>query len=372
MEVVKLIEVTAIIIHARDDIKLTKKSKRLFVKRHGNLYEEFISFENMKAAIISAVKGKETRKDVKDFIDNGKEKLAELNRILADGWVPSEYRITTIQDKGKVRTLSIAPFFPDRIIHHMINNILEKIYYPIFIRDTYQCIKGRGTHQAIAKTSEYMAPPENNWALKVDISKYYPSVDNEILKAKLKRKIKDTAFLELLDSLVDSHIGLPLGNHTSQLLGNIYLSELDHELKSISKYYLRYADDLVILGDKTTVITAFNAITEYCLCNKLKLNPSTQYFNLSKRNLEFLGFRFFKYGRNGVYVKPKKIKLIPRQLNPMQKASVYGWLKNSKSLMYLTKMFFVEINSPKKHFIHKYIRDKVIPKDKYHKLTLEA
>lgn len=335
------------------------------MKRHGNLYEKFISDENIINSIESAINGKKDRRDVKKFLNHIGAKTRELKTILENGWIPSGYTQKIIKDKGKNRTLSIPPFFPDRIIHHMINNILNGIYIPILIKDTYQCIQGRGTHKAVNKTLEYIRIPNNTWVMKIDISKYYPSVDNEVLKQKLGRKIKDPKFKTVLYTLIDSHKGLPLGNHTSQLLGNIYLNDLDHSMKQLSKYYIRYADDIVIFGDKVIMVKALNILSLYCNECKLILNPSTQYFNLSKRYLNFLGFRFYKYGINSSYIRPKKSKLVFRELLAEQKASMYGWIKESKASIYIVKIFFEELNSRSKHFIKDFFRSSVFKYYKY-------
>lgn len=329
------------------------------MKRHKNIYKDFVSDENILKAILSAVKGKKHRQDVKSFMGDIKNKVNELKGILAQGWIPSPYRNKIIRDKGKERLLSIAPFFPDRIIHHMVNNSLEKIYMPIFISDTYQCIKGRGTHKAINKTKQYMKVEENAWVLKLDIKKYYPNVDNEILKQKLRRKIKDLQFLSVVDSIIDSHKGLPLGNHTSQLLGNIYLNDIDHLIKSKCKYYVRYADDLVIMGDKSTVSDTYDIIKNSLNVHKLELNMSTQKFCLKDRHLSFLGFVYDKYGRNGVYIRPKKQKLIQREYSSEQKASLFGWVKGAKSVVFLHKLFRFELYIQKKpNYVYRFLIDK--------------
>lgn len=213
------------------------------MKRVGFLWSKFVSDENITLAYVQALKKIKHLKKRQFYIENQEAlKLKIKNSLENKTWVHSPYVQKVICDKGKQRTISIAKFYPDRIIHNMINNILEEVFVPKFISDTYQCIKGRGTHKAIAKAVKYVKLHSDEYCLKLDLAKYYPSIPNDLLLQKLERKIKDKKFLDVLTELINSTTGLPIGNHTSQILGNIFLMDFDHKVKEQSKFYIRYAD----------------------------------------------------------------------------------------------------------------------------------
>src|SRR5690606_15310200 len=140
----------------------------------------------------------------------------------------------------KERLVYRLPYFPDRITHHAIMNVLEPIFVANLTTDTYSCIKGRGIHACANAVKKALKDvPSTKYCLKLDITKFYPSVDHEILKALLRRKFKDQDLLELLDEIIDSAPGLPIGNYLSQYLANFYLSYFDHWIKEKKrvKYY---------------------------------------------------------------------------------------------------------------------------------------
>lgn len=329
------------------------------MKRKGYLWEQFISKENIASAFYASIKGKTHRKDVKRILESPDIHLQQILTTFEEGsWIPSPYTTKLIHDKNKIRELSIPPFYPDRIIHHMINQILEPLFVPSFIKDTYQCIKGRGVHKAIKKAESNMQSGNWGYVLKVDIRKFYPNIDNTILKQKIARKIKDTRFLNVVNALIDSSKGVPIGNHTSQLLANIYLHDLDHLMKSISKSYIRYADDFIMMfKTKEEAKKAFSVFKEYSELNNLKVNPSSQYFDINARTLVFLGFRMYE-----THTRPnKRILQVDTTKNKHfeSKASIFGWIKESKSTIFLVKVFLVEINSKRKHFIKYHIRKRI-------------
>ena len=125
-------------------------------------------------------------------------------------------------------------------------NVLEPIWVKTFISTSYACIKGRGIHAGVRDVKEVLKDVEGTkYCLSWDIKKYYPSIDNEIMKLKVRKKIGDERLLKVLDEIIDSAEGLPIGNYLSQYLANVYLNDFDHWLKEVKKvkYYFRYADD---------------------------------------------------------------------------------------------------------------------------------
>lgn len=130
---------------------------------------------------------------------------------------------------------------PDRILHHAIMNILEPIWVSVFTKDTYSCIKGRGIHGAMRNVKRAIKDRENaRYCLKIDIRKFYPSIDHDVLKAIIRRKIKCKDTLALLDTIIDSTDGVPIGNYLSQYFANLMLAYFDHWIKEEKRVRPRF------------------------------------------------------------------------------------------------------------------------------------
>ena len=155
----------------------------------------------------------------------------------------------------KVRVI-FAPTYRDKVVQHMVNNMLRDFYEPKFIYDSYSCIRGKGNQAAVKRIQMFQNSAydvyDDPYHLKLDISKFFYTIDRAILKKILRKKIKGPYTLALLDQIIDSFhepLGLPLGNLTSQLFANIYLNEIDQLIKRKYKvrYYVRYADDMFLI-----------------------------------------------------------------------------------------------------------------------------
>lgn len=222
------------------------------MKRIGNLYEKIASLKNLQEADVKAQKGKANQYGVMLHNQNKEGNLLILqDKLVSKTYRTSTYDIFTIHEP-KERIVYRLPFFPDRITHHAIMNVLEPIFVSTFTADTYSCIKERGIHRLLHNLKHDLKDTEGTrYCLKFDIKKFYPSIDHDTLKMLLRRKFKDADLLWLLDEIIDSAPGLPIGNYLSQYLANFYLSYFDHWIKEEKreKYYYRYADDIVILGN---------------------------------------------------------------------------------------------------------------------------
>ena len=221
------------------------------MKRLNNLFEKICSIENLHLADAKARKGKSAQYGVRLHDKNKEVNILMLHAMLKNKtYKTSAYKTFTITEP-KERLVFCLPYFPDRITHHAIMNILEPVFTSMFTNDTYSCIKGKGIHAAAKSLQRYLKDVSGTqYCLKLDIKKFYPNIDHEILKQLLRRKIKDADLLWLLDEIIDSAEGLPIGNYLSQYFANFYLTHFDHWLKETIgvKYYLRYADDLVFSG----------------------------------------------------------------------------------------------------------------------------
>lgn len=267
------------------------------MKRFGNLYYRICDIDNLYLAYTKARKGKGNTYGVIQFEKELDDNINALHKELLEGkYVTSEYQTFIIHDP-KEREIYRLPF-RDRVVHHAIMNILEDIWTPIFISHTYSCIKGRGIHGSMKHLKKDLKDIRNTkYCLKMDIRKYYPSIDHLILKNIVRKKIKDKRLLELLDGIIDSAPGIPIGNYLSQFFANLYLSYFDHWLKEGRriKYYYRYADDMVILAsNKETLHSLLGEIKLYLHNNlRLDLKDNYQIFPVDNRGIDFVGYVFF-------------------------------------------------------------------------------
>lgn len=270
------------------------------MKRFGNLYPKVYDMENIRLAHQNARKGKAHYKEVQQ-IDAEPEKyfLMIQNMLKNKTFKNSKYVVFKKMDKGKEREIYKLPYFPDRIIHHCIMQVVESIWTKTLITDTYACIKGRGLHKCVRKIQKLLIKNKNlKYCLKIDISKFYPSVDHDILKNIIKKKIKDKDLLLLLNNIIDSAKGIPIGNYLSQHFGNLYLSNIDHYIKEVlkCKNYFRYSDDMVILDkDKNYLFKILSIIRHKIYRNLLIIKNNYQVFPINKRGVDFLGYRIFFY-----------------------------------------------------------------------------
>lgn len=315
------------------------------IKRLNNLYTKICDFENIKIAHRNASRGKHWYKEVKMVNSDPEKYLTELqNQLINKTYKTSEYEIFTRDDGVKKREIYKLPYYPDRIVHWAILQVIEPILLKNLITNTYSAIPNRGIHYGMqrVKSDIYNDPEGCKYCLKLDIRKYYPSINHEILKQKYRRLFKDKDLLWLLDEIVDSvneNEGVPIGNYLSQYFGNFYLSSFDHWIKEEKhvKYYHRYMDDMVIFGgSKEELHQLFDDIQEYVSKElKLHIKDNWQIFPTQVRGVDFLGYRFFgKYTlvRKRTY-KNMKRKMIQYAkydtLNYNQKCSVVsyeGWL----------------------------------------------
>ena len=311
------------------------------MKRNGNLYQKVASIDNLIEAERKARKGKKDQYGVKLF-ERDKERLfQELRSLLLEKrFKTSVYKTFKIWEP-KERIIFRLPYYPDRIVHHAIMNVVEEIFVSNFTADTYSCIKGRGIHGALKSVQKALLDIDGTqYCLKLDIRKFYPSIDHDILKKKLRRKFKDEDFLWLLDEIIDSTEGVPIGNYLSQFFANFYLSGLDHWLKEVKKvkYYFRYADDIVILsGSKEELHELLSEIRDYLSDElKLELKPNYQVFPVCSRGIDFVGYVIYHtHVLLRKSIKKRFARKVSIGIRDGSWGSYEGWTRhcNSKHLM---------------------------------------
>jgi RNA-directed DNA polymerase len=269
------------------------------MKRYGYLFERICSMENLIEAHRNARRGKSFYRDVR-MVDADPEKyLAQIQKILTERtYRTSGYIVFKKMDKKKEREIFSLPYYPDRIIQWAIVQILEPIWMKTLISDTYSSLKGRGIHSALEKLKRVLQHREDTqYCLKLDVKKFYPSMNHKILKKILRRKIKDWDVLNLLDEIIDSAEGVPIGNYLSQYFGNLYLNLFDHWIKEENgvHYYFRYCDDMIILGrDKPSLHRLLRSIMKFFRKHlNLSVKGNWQVFPTFVRGIDFLGYRCF-------------------------------------------------------------------------------
>lgn len=319
------------------------------MKRLNNLYEKICSIENLQLADDIARKGKLKQPGVIEHDKNREANLLILRELLlSKSYKTSPYHIFTIREP-KERQIYRLPYFPDRITHHAVMTIMEAVFVSTFTTDTYSCIKGKGIHAAQKAVEKALKNvPETQFCLKLDLKKFYPNIDHDILKSLLRRKLKDPNLLWLLDEIIDSTSGLPIGNYLSQYFANFYLSYFDHWIKETKavNYYFRYADDLVFLsGDKDYLHKLLAEIREY-LAGELKLTVKGNYqvFPVASRSIDFVGYRFYHTHTLLRKTIKKSFARAVKAKKPKASIAAYkGWAKHCDSRHLLKKLLPHEI-----------------------------
>ena len=273
-------------------------------KKFGHTFENIISIDNLLAAWKEFRHDKKDKRDVLIFGSHLMDNIISLHQELANhSYVHGAYQAFNISDP-KPRNIHKATV-RDRLFHHAIYRQLYPFFNNTFISDSYSCRLRKGTHRALNRLRSFAYKESQNhkktvYVLKCDIRKFFANIDHGILIEVLKKYISDQDILWLLGSVIESfssvkqNVGLPLGNLTSQLLVNIYMNEFDqfvkHKLKA--KYYIRYADDFVILSRDRRLLEKILKQIEEFLAEKLRLNlhPDKVSIHTIASGIDFLGW----------------------------------------------------------------------------------
>lgn len=325
------------------------------MKRIGYLHEKVCNWDNIELADKNARKHKTKSYGVQLHDRNAfKENLDLLYDLQECKYKTSEYTTFKIYEP-KERIIYRLPYYPDRIAHHALMNILEPIWNKIFIKHTYSCIKERGIHKLAKDLKKVLRrfPDETTYCLKLDIRKFYPSINHDILYNDIiKRKIKDPYLLEILKEIIYSADGVPIGNYLSQYFANLYLAYFDHWVKEQlkCKFYFRYADDIVILSDNKEFLHDTLKKIKVYLKDKLALDikPNYQVFPVEARGIDFVGYVFrHNYTLLRKSIKLKILKLIKDRFKGKitgvkagrSLKSYYGWIKHCDGHNFLDKLY---------------------------------
>lgn len=321
------------------------------------MYNNIISIENLLLSWREFLKGKRKRKDVAEFSLNFFDNIIQLHQELKSRtYKHGGYQAFRINDP-KPRDIHKANV-RDRLIHHAIYRILYSYFDKKFIFDSYSCRLEKGTHKAINRSRFYYRKVGRNntktcWILKCDIKKFFANIDHQTLKDVLAKHIKDKNVLWLLVQIIDSFntrerrgVGLPLGNLTSQLFVNIYMNEFDQFVKRNLKieYYIRYADDFIILcTDKSYLKNIIPIISRFLEENlKLILHPDKIFIKTLFSGVDFLGYITLPYYR---VLRTKTKKRMFKRINDKNIQSYLGVLSHCNGYKLKNKLICDIINA---------------------------
>lgn len=314
---------------------------------YNNLWPDLVSWGNLLAAYHACRRRKRYKPAAAAFDFAWEENLLELQRELTSGeYAPGAYRNFFITDP-KRRKISAAPF-RDRVVHHAVVRVLEPIFERRFIFDSYACRRGKGTHRAINRAQMYLR--RYCYYLKTDVVRFFPNVDHEVVLGVIGARIRDPSLMALIARIIASGEGvlteeatndyfpgddlfaalrprgIPIGNLTSQFFANVLLDQVDHFVKDELQVpgYVRYADDLVLLGnDKAQLWRHKAALAERMARLRLCLHPEKTHVAPSTRGLHFLGFVLKPGSRR---LKQSCLKRFNRRLRLLR------WLKRNRGV----------------------------------------
>jgi retron-type reverse transcriptase len=302
------------------------------MKIYNNLYWLIISPSALFRAWEEFKSDKKNKPDVMLFELELEKNIFDLYRDLKSGkYKHGHYKGFWIHDP-KLRRINKATV-RDRVLHHAIFNVLNPIFEPTFIPNSFSCRTGKGTHKGMKKVAEIVrAVSQNNtrqcYALKCDIRKFFDSIDHDILIRIISKRIKDEKVMVLIKEIIESYVasrpnlferrGVPIGNLTSQIFANIYMNEFDQFAKQTLKikYYVRYTDDFIIVStDKVYLENLIVKMQEF-LKTKLYLELHPKKVTITKhiRGVDFLGYVILP---EHIKLRTKTKRKIPKKIQKM-------------------------------------------------------
>ena len=330
------------------------------MKRVGHLFERVVDFHALCGAARRAARGKRSSQAAAAFLMELEPEALRLQRELLDGsYRPRPYRSFCIQDP-KPRRISAAAF-RDRVVHHAVCAALEPVFERYAVADSYACREGKGTLAAVKRAQAFSR--RHGHFLKLDVRRYFETLDHAVLEALLRRLLKDRSVLRLIHVFLEAGApgcppgrGLPIGNLTSQHFANLYLGPLDHFIKEDLRIpgYCRYLDDLLLLsGDREQLVYARAQVGEF-LSSRLKLELRDEVTRLApvQAGVPFLGFRIWP---GLVRFDPARARRFRRRFRGRLAAwaageldepslvrcseSLIGWARHADTLMFRRSFF---------------------------------
>ena len=321
------------------------------MKRYGNLFEKAFSEENLYGAFLDARRGKRSRRACFEFERNLAANLRELHDLLRSGeYSPSPYFEFVIYEPK--RRVIHAPAFRDTVVQHAIYRVIYSIFDRVFIATSFACRLGYGTHKAARYARSAMQKYDGDqYILKLDIRKFFYSIDRAILRKLIERKIKDTRLIDIMMMFANMKTpkGIPIGNLLSQIYALIYLNPLDHFVKRVLKarHYIRYVDDFILIGfSRSTCLVLRDEIVVF-LRNMLGLELSRCTIQKNRKGVNFCGYRMW---RTCTFIRKYSLYKFRRAVKRNRQESInslLGHAKATNSLIYMLKILKGEIANGK-------------------------
>ena len=330
-----------------------------------NQFDKKLSYESLMEAHRKSRKGKGYRGEIIKFNLKQEEYIMWLYNQLKNGTYRHGGYQTFYIREPKLRKIEKSRYI-DRIVHRwLVDNIIGPKFIPTFINTSFACMKNRGMHRSAIYVQNCMRAAKAKWKeyyiLKMDVAKYFDSIDKRILVEILKKRIKDEKILWLINEILYSQErekGIEIGNYTSQMFANIYLNEQDQFVKHNLhiKYYARYLDDsVIIVRTKKEAQNALKEITKFLEENlELSLNKKTQIFK-GKQGVNFCGYKINEYRMKlrdkGKRKLKKKIKKLTNKIylgeitskdSKKYLAGHFGYIKYADVNNLLNKLFYIE------------------------------
>lgn len=280
------------------------------MKRIGNLYENIYEYENIRSVFFEICRNTKNKRKVDKFKEYRCVNIFKIYDTLKNRkYIPGPYHVFTIYEPKKRRIVSQNMF--DKMVNHLVARfILLPSIMPCVIDTNVASRANKGTDAGLKYYFNFRRICDikfgNYYILKGDVKKFFASIDHDVLKEKLMRRIKDEEALKIVFDIIDSEeIGLGIGNMTSQILAIFYLNDFDHFVKEELKikYYVRYQDDFLLFHEsKEYLKECLEKVKEYLKNEKLELNSKTRIYN-NKSNFIFLG-----RDKKGKYAKYRLVK----------------------------------------------------------------
>jgi len=316
---------------------VSQKSKRI-----GHLFEKAFTMENLYLAYLDARKGKRKKRSTLKFdINLGAELKTLCEEINGGTYKPRPYSQFYVYEPKK--RLINAPAFRDLVVQHCIYRAIYDTFDKSFVHTSYACRKGGGTHKASEYTQREMRKYNGElYFVKLDIRKFFYSIDRNILRGFFEKKIKDKRFVNIMCEFAEMNgdKGIPIGNLLSQIYALIYLNPLDHFIKRELKVksYVRYVDDFVLIGLTLEKAKEFQARCEKFVQDNLNLELSHWHIQKIKKGINFVGYRTWKkikfVRKHSMY----KFKKFAKKSKIESIISLIGHAKGTGSIVYFRKI----------------------------------
>lgn len=317
------------------------------MKRYGNLFDRSFSEENLYAAYLDARRGKRGKCACFEFERHIGSNLDQLRESLHDGtYAPGRYFQFVVYEPK--RRVIHAPAFRDVVVQHAIYRTIYDIFDRSFVSCSFACRVGYGTHRAAGYARSAMQKHRGDeYILKLDVRKFFYSIDRAVLRRLIERKIKDARLVDVMMMFADMETptGIPIGNLLSQIYALIYLNPLDHFIKRVLKvrHYVRYVDDFMLIGlPRDACLSLRDAIVEF-LRRLLALELSRSTIQQIRKGANFCGYRMW---RTRTFIRKRSLYKFRRAVKAGRQESInslLGHARQTNSMAYMTAMLSEEI-----------------------------